>query len=178
MSSASLILIGVLSAIGIGLVAVVFIVLYRKNNKEEQIVRDGYDRDDKYKAIINIKGSRIKINGNDVIGGNSKDGYKVKLWPGEHSVEGVYSVMGIVGCNVIHYETKSIRSKLDLEAGYNYTMELYLYNAKDREAYHPDDNSGTMVYEQEVDVVGQKLKAYLICYKVSKIEEQPIKKHS
>ncbi len=178
MSSASVILIAVLTCIAIGLVATVFIVMNRNKEKEETLVKEMVDRDDKYKAIVNIRGSGLKINGSDVIGGNPEDGYLVKLWPGEHSIEGSYSVMGITGCNVVKYQTKKVRSIVQLQANHNYTLELYLYSANDRQHFYPEEELNA-VFEQEVALVGYDLKAYIICYQVksfAKHKEKPIEK--
>ncbi len=155
-----------LSIFAIGSVLLVFLLIRvdkRKDKNNLSTNKKVKDKEDRFKALVNIKASKLRIDGKDIFGLNSENGYDVKLWPGEHLIEGVYTVQSISGCNVVNYQTKRMKSRIKLEEGCQYHIELYLYPAKDRESFNPHGNL-VCVHEQQVDVVGQKLKAYILCY--------------
>lgn len=95
--------------------------------------------------------------------------YTVALPPGRHTVAAKYATTSIgMGKNINYKTPKPIEAELDLEAGHEYTIAVYLYSAEDRERYY-DGDVGEAVYSQALDISGAALggyaKAYIICYK-------------
>ncbi len=162
-----------LALIAICLVGYTFLAtkFFGEKNNEKKVVVDRYDQ---LKAIVNVKTREIKIDGCSLdecetelaIDVDNTHAYDVKLWPGEHSFDGFFAVMGFNNCNVVNYRTPRVRTQIKLDAGHKYTLGLYLYSAEERRKFYTDEEL-VEVYEQEVKISGYEQKAYIICYQTN-----------
>lgn len=145
------------------LLSIPFMLLSKKRKgTEKQLAENNKD-----KAILHLYSSKNFINGADIAYLNpikGQNGQKiVALVPGKHTIEGVFETTTNMG--KVNLKSKKLSFDLNLEAGHNYTLAVYLYSPEERKNYYKG-NVGIDIFtlSLEIEGKGESSKAYVICY--------------